>query len=238
MEKRRKSAVISSPDQYFDDARGEIGVLLASDKSCGAPVSRNWGTRKRRLSDYRTPLLPRKVFRLSPWCDRAWPFHGFTAGTCAHDPSTEGPKGWPRETTSTQPNYLGAGRSIGRAVLTAPWWIHGSNNGVFANKPEYDGPTFPTFNPPTCCPNPLIGRDRATSDPREEEWLGAKVRDGDLSGGRLRDFLGTDWVGGTFEYVSGMGAGGQASSVSYSSVSQSSDGGVCGTGSGPVSGGM
>lgn len=35
-----------------------------------------------------------------------------------------------------------------------------------------------------------------------------------------------------------MATGGQASNVSYSSVSQSSDGGICATGSGPSSGGM
>ncbi|KAL6262526.1 hypothetical protein P5V15_005321 [Pogonomyrmex californicus] len=34
------------------------------------------------------------------------------------------------------------------------------------------------------------------------------------------------------QYISGMAAGGQASNVSYSSVSQSSDGGICATGSG------
>lgn len=41
-----------------------------------------------------------------------------------------------------------------------------------------------------------------------------------------------------FQYISGMATGGQASNVSYSSVSQSSDGGICATGSGPSSGGM
>lgn len=41
-----------------------------------------------------------------------------------------------------------------------------------------------------------------------------------------------------FQYISGMATGGQASNVSYSSVSQSSDGGVCATGSGLPSSGM
>lgn len=41
-----------------------------------------------------------------------------------------------------------------------------------------------------------------------------------------------------FQYISGMGTGGQASNVSYSSVSQSSDGGICLTGNGPSGGGM
>lgn len=41
-----------------------------------------------------------------------------------------------------------------------------------------------------------------------------------------------------FQYISGMATGGQASNVSYSSVSQSSDGGIYATGSGPSSGGM
>lgn len=41
-----------------------------------------------------------------------------------------------------------------------------------------------------------------------------------------------------FQYISGMATGGQASNVSYSSVSQSSDGGICATGSGLPSSGM
>lgn len=41
-----------------------------------------------------------------------------------------------------------------------------------------------------------------------------------------------------FQYISGMAAGGQASNVSYSSVSQSSDGGICATGSALPSSGM
>ncbi|KAG5313404.1 DOPR2 protein, partial [Acromyrmex insinuator] len=41
-----------------------------------------------------------------------------------------------------------------------------------------------------------------------------------------------------FSYISGMATGGQASNVSYSSVSQSSDGGICVPGSGQPSSGM
>jgi len=41
-----------------------------------------------------------------------------------------------------------------------------------------------------------------------------------------------------FQYISGMATGGQASNVSYSSVSQSSDGGICAIGSGLPSSGM
>lgn len=41
-----------------------------------------------------------------------------------------------------------------------------------------------------------------------------------------------------FQYISGMATGGQASNVSYSSVSQSSDGGICAPGSGLPSSGM
>lgn len=41
-----------------------------------------------------------------------------------------------------------------------------------------------------------------------------------------------------FQYITGMATGGQASNVSYSSVSQSSDGGICATGSALPSSGM
>jgi len=41
-----------------------------------------------------------------------------------------------------------------------------------------------------------------------------------------------------FQYISGMATGGQASNVSYSSVSQSSDGGICAIGSGLPSSSM